>query len=202
MLKAKDQFIEFANHIFLVILIIVAMIMLVTLGGVGFFIAIMQKLVPFSFVGFIFFIIARIHKKRSDVIKRGGIPEENLNYITAMDRVKSFLYTFIPPIAILGIGKYIGGGINPGDLAQSVGIFLIVNIWHLLLFNKNNLERVVFLTNRDEARDMMMICYISMIIFFFSDFKLMDWRTDVLQAVSAFVLMYILHKRLFRRRVK
>lgn len=202
MLKAKDQFIEFANYIFLVLLIIGAIFLVVTLGGVGFVVSLMQKLVPFSIVGFFLLVIAGISKKRSSAIKRGGIPEENINYFSALDRLECFLLTFFPPVLIYAVGRYFGGVLSPGDIAQMVSVFLVVNIWHLLLFNKSNLERVIFLTNRDESRDMMMICYISVIIFFFSDFNTTDWKVDVLQVSFSFGMLYLMHKFIFRKRVK
>jgi hypothetical protein len=135
MLTAKDLLIDFINFIFF--LVIVGFCILYFIAGDNFnvFRLVLESLVPFGVLGAFFLINLKFWRQKARKKEREG----NLGIILELnfiDKLKSDLFLFVLPVAVLAIAFAARGRVGAVDISAGGAVFAIAYFWQKWLFSK------------------------------------------------------------------
>ncbi len=198
-MKAKDMIIDFINYAFLLALMTFLIIYFIAGDRFFLFTRLLKSLLPLSLFGII--LLIKIKMSRNS-IKKGEVDndlDETIAYIIKKDIIKDLIIIAIMPIIIIMIAL-LDISINFNDIFQAILIFIIMLLWHIVLFKKKeDMNHLVYITNLDIIKDEVVIFLMPVLIIAIALMKKNIDIIDIMQALFPFIIFYVWHKRLFRK---
>ena len=196
-MTVKDTIIDFIHYIFLIAL--VSFCIFYFLIGDRFFIfgKFLESLVPLSIFSMILLLKFRFGRQSYHKFAKENNLDEIIKYITKLDKIKDIVVISFLPIFIIG-SSFLISYISIINVVQAVLIFFTMFFWHRLLFKKDNVRDISYLTNLDKLKDEVAIFFLPLI---FLGLSITDGEIDLIeifQGVAVFLIMYAWHRILFR----
>lgn len=197
-MTAKDVIIDFLNYTFLVILVIFCITFFIIGDRFAIFTEFMKSLVPLAILGIFFLIKIRLSKQSYKKFTKENSLDDIIKYLSKLDKIKDTVVISFLPVFIIG-SSYLAGRVDLINLLQALVTFCMMYFWHMILFRKENINKITYLTNFDKIKDEVVIFLLPILII---GLAILDGAVDfveILQGVMAFLIVYYWHKILFRK---
>ena len=190
--------IEFVNTVFLIILIYFSLFYYILGNALGEFYGMLKFIAPLALFASPLVYIFRERRPQYKKLKKEDTLNEVINYIAHTDIILDRIIIITLPLILLGISIY-NFYFGAVDLIQAFVVILILLGRHLMLFFKReNTERIMQITNFDKLKDEIVLFSLPLIIMSVGAGLRSINTIDYFQAVTAFVIMYVWHKYLFK----
>lgn len=135
-MSAKDQLVFFAEMVFTLILITIAVVYFIVDDGISIFSKIIQALIPVAIILLILIIKLQIDRGQIKKLKEEENFEITLN-LNFYSKILSDLILFGTPIVVLLVAVIAKGTLAADDIFQASFVFLIFYGWQKYLFAKS-----------------------------------------------------------------
>lgn len=200
-MKVKEMIIDFISYIFLLLIIIFSIIYFIAGDRLESFGKFLHAFIPFSYFCLIFILkFKAFNKKYQDYkyYKQERNLDEIIIYFTRFDLIRNIFFIILSSIFVILIAIY-NQTVNLNDFIQSLLAFVVLLFSHILLFHRKK-DAVVdtYATVLDKMIQELII-FILPVIIYLPAFGQNDSKIiDVVQSLSAFLIMYFWNKFLFK----
>ncbi len=138
MTTAKDLLIDFINFIFGITIIGLAIIYFIAGDNFENFRRFLESLAPLAVLVLIFLINLKLWRERAKKKERDGNSDLTLQ-LNFTDKLKSDIFLFALPAAILIIAFFINKSVGVTDILEAAVVFIIAYLWQKWLFSKEKM---------------------------------------------------------------
>lgn len=197
-MSAKDIILDFFYYVFIIGLSIFVFYYIVLGDRFAIFTEI-KTLVALAFFAVPLLIIIKLRRTTIKKLRKEDDLDEIITYLTTFDKIKDRIVTVFLPVFIVGLAV-LDGYIDTADYFQAVVSFVVIFLWHSVLFKKKGTAAgLSYLTNLDKIKDEFVTFLLPIIII---SIGVIDKNVDVIdffQALIVFLIMYFWHKILFKK---
>lgn len=133
-MNAKDYIVDFLNYVVLLFLIFFVFAYFFIGDRLGALAKIMQSLVPLSYF-FIFFLLRFRHSRRTLKKRKEEGGTDLILRLTYRDKIIDEILVFSLPVIIIWIA-HLKGVVDIYTIFQAAIVFIIMFIWHNILFKR------------------------------------------------------------------
>jgi hypothetical protein len=137
-MRAKDILIDFINFVFGIIIIGLAILYFIAGDNFENFRRILESLAPLAVLAVIFLINLKLWREKAKKKEREGNLELTLQ-LSFIDKLKSDIFLFILPAAVLGVAFVINKKVGPTDVLEALVVFVVAYLWQKWLFGKEKM---------------------------------------------------------------
>ncbi|MCK5320751.1 hypothetical protein KAJ61_05185 [Candidatus Parcubacteria bacterium] len=152
-----------------------------------------------SVFGILFIYWAKVEKNKIKKNIRESSLDDIIVYFIKTDKIKNLAVIFLQILIILGIA-FFNGVVNSIDGLQAFLFFSFSFLWHLYIFRKRDGSQIMYATNYDKTKDIIFIFFLPTLLLVTAICCKKIDIIDQAQALSVFLLQYIWHKYLIRKK--
>jgi hypothetical protein len=138
MTTAKDLLIDFINFVFAIIIIGLAILYFISGDNFENFRRILESMAPLAVLGVIFLINLKFWREKQKKKEREGNMDLVLQ-LTFIDKLKSDVFLFLIPAAVLLIAFAANKTVGPTDILAALTVFALAYFWQKWLFGKEKM---------------------------------------------------------------